>query len=450
VREASDQVARKLSIFAHWRGFGREARLYLLHAGLLTTGLAVTSLFFNLAILALGFERSFLGVLNVVSVATAVALSLPLWWLATRMGLRRALVVAGACQAFSALTLALVPTVPALLLAAAATGLAAVLFQITAAPFMMRHSDEASRDALFSANAALNIGLAGVGSLLGGYLPGLLGVLFVLPPESASAYRASFGLAGLVLLIALVPLARMRPHPSAPRDLRLPDEPARAMLVPAQPLAHASFRRSWRLPEGILRRVPEPWRGLVARPWPLLRLLIPPALISLGAALLIPYLNLFFRERFTSPDATLGLIFAAIGIATGLAALAAPLLSARLGKIPTIVLAQLLSIPFLLLLGFAPLLWLAVGAALLRGALFNLGAPLYDAFAMEQSAEAARPTVIGLINAAYAAGYLVAPPLSVWVQERYGFAPLFVATALCYAAAALATFLFFGRHTARA
>ncbi len=181
------------------------------------------------------------------------------------------------------------------------------------------------------------------------------------------------------------------------------------------------------------------------RPGPLLRLLLPPFFISLGAALLIPYLNLFFKERFAITDQVLGLIFAALGIATGLAALGGPVISARIGKIGTVVLTQALSIPFLLAVGFVPLLYVAVAAALARGMLFNMGAPLYDAFAMERTDEAARPTVIGLINGAYSAGYLIAPIVSTRVQERYGFAPLFVATALCYGLAVLAAYWFFVR-----
>ena len=68
-----------------------------------------------------------------------------------------------------------------------------------------------------------------------------------------------------------------------------------------------------------------------------------------------------------------------------------------------------------------------------------------DALAMERTEEAARPTVIGLINGANTAGYLVAPAISAWVQARYGFGPLFVVTAICYLLAALANYWFFVR-----
>jgi MFS family permease len=119
-----------------------------------------------------------------------------------------------------------------------------------------------------------------------------------------------------------------------------------------------------------------------------------------------------------------------------------------MGKIRTVILAQALSIPFLLGLGFSPLLGVAVGAALARAGLFNMGAPLYDAFAMERTDEAARPAVIGLLNGASSIGYAFAPIISTHVQAAYGFTPLFIATLICYALAVLAKYWFFARKPA--
>jgi MFS family permease len=195
----------------------------------------------------------------------------------------------------------------------------------------------------------------------------------------------------------------------------------------------------------LVGQAPAPWRELARHPAPLLKLLASPALISVGAALLIPYLNLFFKQRFVVSDPALGAIFAALGITTGVAALAGPALSARIGKIRTVVVSQALSLPFLAALGLAPELGLAVGAALARAALFNMGSPLYDAFAMERTDEAARPAVIGLINGAYSLGYAVAPLISTRIQQYYGFGPLFTITIVCYALAVFAKYWFFVR-----
>jgi MFS family permease len=54
-----------------------------------------------------------------------------------------------------------------------------------------------------------------------------------------------------------------------------------------------------------------------------------------------------------------------------------------------------------------------------------------------------RPIVIGLVNGAYTAGYLFAPLISTNIQSRYGFAPLFVATTICYLSAMLANYWLF-------
>jgi predicted MFS family arabinose efflux permease len=245
-----------------------------------------------------------------------------------------------------------------------------------------------------------------------------------------------------------------------PKDIKTSDDrqrsapnsrPRIAQRAEKPPAASHGFRTKLQAAIDKLRSaIPLSWYGLLRHPAPLLKLLISPALISIGAALLIPYLNLFFKQRFVVADDLLGLIFAALGLSTALAALAGPALSARLGKIHAIVLTQALALPFLALMGFTPLLGVAVGAALARAALFNLGTPLYDAFAMERTDEAARPAVIGLINGAYSLGYAFAPLISTQVQAAYGFAPLFVITLLCYSLAVLAKYWFFVREPSRA
>ncbi|MEN9936166.1 MAG: hypothetical protein RLZZ387_2745, partial [Chloroflexota bacterium] len=284
-----------------WLALGGPSWLYLTHAALVTGSLAVTSLLFNLAVLALGHPRSFLGLLTVAGVATAAALSLPLWWLAARVGPRRALLASAALQACGALTLALWPAQVPLLLAAGLTGVAAVLFQVSAAPFMMRHSDDATRDHLFSANAAVNLGVAGAGSLLAGQLPSLCARLLGAGAESPAAYRASFAVAGAGLVLALVPLLFVKaegqtlnakegaveaPVPTITTPIPQPSPTVSDSAAPARQ-TFSVYRFAFIVP-----------------------LLLPPALISVGAALLMPYLNLFFKERFGLQDQALGGLFA--------------------------------------------------------------------------------------------------------------------------------------------
>lgn len=417
---------------AGWRDLSRPVRLYLLHSALLTAGLSIWGLFFNLSILSFGLGRDFLGLLNTSAMVAAVVLSLPLWALLGRIGLRNALLLQTLLWSGSALAFAVRPEAGPLLAAVAVYGAASVLLQIAAQPFMMQHSDPGSRDRVFSASAAIAILVGGAGSLAAGGLPALLATWLDVGPESPAAYRATFAVAAAVIALSALPLLLIddrRPTTEESLDVQ-----------------HSNDQRA---PRSALRAslaIPAPWPTLIRRPWPVLRLLLTPFLVSWGAALLIPYLNLFFKERFALSDAALGAVFAGLGLATGLATLLGPALSARFGTMQTVVLSQALSLPFVLVLGFSPLFGVAAVAALARAALFNMGWPLYDAFAMAEVDERVRPALSGLLGGAASAGYILMPPLSVWIQARYGFEPIFVATAALYTLATALNYWMFVRR----
>ncbi len=387
---------------------------FLTHVALLAASGSISGLLFNVAILQLGYERTFLGLLDTVAMVSAALLSLPLWALAARIGPRRSLLVNGIARLGFALAMALWPRPSVLVVVVAVVGATSVLYEVSAAPLMMRYTTGDTRDSLFSANAAVALCVAGVATLAAGQLPAVLGQWLNAPPESPAAYRAAFLVSAIGYAAALVPVFWLRPA-----SARTP--------APASTPARPSLQ----------------FTALLRQLVPLLPLLLTPALISLGAALLIPYLNLFFKERFQLDDGTLGLIFALLGLGAGGSTMLAPALARRYGRMPAIVLTEVVSLPFLAILATVANLPLAVLAALLRSALFNLGTPLYEAFAMERTPEHLRTTQIGLLNGAQTAGYIIAPGISTWVQTHYGFGPLFIATGTCYALAALLNYLLF-------
>jgi predicted MFS family arabinose efflux permease len=70
-------------------------------------------------------------------------------------------------------------------------------------------------------------------------------------------------------------------------------------------------------------------------------------------------------------------------------------------------------------------------------------APLFDAFALEQSRETEHGAVNSIRNLAWNVGWTVGPYVSGIVQQRYGFSPLFVSTAILYALGISLTWIFF-------
>jgi predicted MFS family arabinose efflux permease len=187
---------------------------------------------------------------------------------------------------------------------------------------------------------------------------------------------------------------------------------------------------------------PSVWKVLL-RPLTL-KLAIPNLAIGLGAATLVPYFNVFFAERYQMGDSTLGILFSVGSLLTGIACIIGPRLVGNLGgKVRTVVFGQGVSLVFLLLIGFSPWPWLAVIGFLVRGAMMNMVAPLFDAFALEQSHESEHGAVNSIRNLAWNVGWTVGPYISGLVQQRYGFSPLFVSTAVLYALGIGLTWIFF-------
>jgi len=179
-----------------------------------------------------------------------------------------------------------------------------------------------------------------------------------------------------------------------------------------------------------------------------LKLAVPNLVIGLGAATLVPYFNVFFAERFKMGDSTLGILFSLGSLLTGIGCIFGPRLVGNLGgKVRTVVLGQGASLVFLLMIGFSPWPWLAVIGFLARGALMNMVAPLFDAFALEQSHETEHGAVNSIRNLAWNVGWAVGPYISGVVQQRYGFSPLFVSTAILYALGISLTWIFFRPRT---
>ena len=72
-------------------------------------------------------------------------------------------------------------------------------------------------------------------------------------------------------------------------------------------------------------------------------------LIGIGSGLVIPYLNLYFSNRFDASNAYIGLILSLGSAMTAVAMLIGPAVVKRIGKVKALILFQLLSLPFLIL-----------------------------------------------------------------------------------------------------
>jgi MFS family permease len=397
------------------RSFGRPARLFL--AMVIINGVIFSfwQLFFNFYILQSGYTREFLGLVNAMPYASGLILGIPLGRLSDRIG-RRVSIILGLVLMGIFMLVQITARDPAFIVAGAFLyGIAYMLFVVSQAPLMAKISGIENRTMLFSLSYGLQTLAGSVGSLFAGQLPALFGSLLRVGAHSAGAYQAVLITSIVLGSTAIVPMWMM----DEARPERL--QTKRRGMVGIGGTPTGSIERT-RLPRALLSMT--------------FRLTASQLLIGFGAAILIPYMNVFFKDTFGISDSLLGVLFSISALLIGVGSLVAPRLSTLLGgKIRAVVVTQAGSLCFLLLCGFAPFLWLSAAGYLIRTALMNMASPLYSAFCMERTPEQHQGFVNSILNITWTLGWAVGPFISGLVQEHYGFKPLFVATAILYATA---------------
>ncbi|MBI5964322.1 MAG: MFS transporter [Chloroflexi bacterium] len=394
---------------SHIRAFKPNARMYLINVIITGGVMGVFRLLFNFFVLSLGFNEALLGNLITTSSFVALLAALPLGYLADIIGRKGSLIISGALLSISILAMSIWPSAEMFYAMNIVSGIAQSLAGVTMSPFLMENSDEKERTYLFSFGQGLQMTMASVGNWVGGYLPTWLGDAKNVTATSSMAYGDSVFIIGIGAAIAIIPLLSLK-SPKLERNQR-------AIFAPFQYAAK--------------------------NPLLLTKLILPMLLTSLGAGLIMPFMNVFFRVVHHQPDTVIGTLFAWGSLAMGIGLLIAPPLAERTGKIQLVVITQALSIPFLILLGFSPIVWVGAASYYIRLALMNMSSPVYQTFIMEHVEPSARATVASLTSMAWNFGWAFSPTISGWLQVKYGFGPPFIGTIILYTISVVMYWAFF-------
>jgi MFS family permease len=295
----------------------------------------------------------------------------------------------------------------------AVLGLAQSIGSVAMGPFLMENSGEEERTYLFSFASGMRMASIFAGNWVGGYLPTWVGAYRFVDPESSTAYAGALLIISLIGALGLFPLLFIRPviREAGSKNVFAPIEFA---------------RKSPRL---------------------LGKLFTPLLLISMGAGLFVPFMNVFFRVVHNQPDPVIGSLMAWGSLAMGVGLLIAPPIAERLGKLRLVVVTQGLSIPFMIMLGFVPVFGISAMAYYARMALMNMSNPIYQNFVLEQVDPSSRATVASLHSMIWSFGRSFSPSISGSLQVAYGFGPPFAIAISLYACAILLYWLFFIRKS---
>jgi hypothetical protein len=198
------------------------------------------------------------------------------------------------------------------------------------------------------------------------------------------------------------------------------------------------------------------WRGLLSgiqHPRLMLQLAVPSALITLGAGFVLPLMNVFFHEHMHLGEMQIGSTFAISSAFVAVGALLSPLVAARLDRVSAVTLTRLLSVPFILMLGFAanmgetlvPSLSIAGLAFVARAVFMNMSFPIENAFEMEVLDRQERATYIGVESTITSTLRAFAGLLGASLMARGDFQTPFLIMAALTLGATVLYYLFFRR-----
>ncbi|WP_209125017.1 MFS transporter [Alkalihalobacillus sp. BA299] len=386
------------------KSYNKNVRLFLLASFLGNVGMGIFMIIYNYYIRELGFDDQVNGkVIAMTAMASAIFL-LPAGLMSDKVG-RKKVILVGAI--FSALTLflrAVLVAEPLLLVSAFCTGIFMSFIQVSSIPLLAENSTEKQRVHLFSFNFALIMVANVVGNALGGTLSDALQAFLSL--STLWSVRVTLLVGSAFFFASLVPILTIN------EKKKLKTEKTGA----------SSFKNIFKTQKAGLKMI-----ALFA---------IAQLIIGFGSGLVIPYLNLYFTDRFEINKSLVGIIISLGQAMTAVALMIGPAVVKRFGEVRAVVILQLSSLPFLLLTAYTENLWFAVIGFLFRQALMNAGNPIQMSLMMRSVDDSIKGLANSLGQMVFQLGWAVMGPVSMTIVmlngAYYGYAIVFSITGGLY------------------
>jgi predicted MFS family arabinose efflux permease len=402
-------TAKLKDYFSYAKSFSANARFYL--GGTFFMGYATSILWmlYNLYLKQLGFTEGVMGEIMFFQGLGTVIIAIPAAIAVDYIRLKKVMIAASTVNALSFVLMTFITDLNILRLVAMLVGAGWTVHFVVASPFFMRNSTPTERTYLFSMNYALDWTAGLLGALIGGYVPKILahwGVPLVTGFRVSLLMGAVFAFSSVFFYMKI------------------------AVKAPIK-----SGKIDW-------------FKYLKARDWATTgRLCLPQILIGLGAGLVIPFLNIYFSNRFNLDSASIGKIYSVGQIFTVIGLLSGPVIAKKIGLIRTVSFSQMLSIPFFLVLAFTGSLVPAIGAFWFRGSLMNMAWPLYNNFAMEKVEPDHHAGTNSLLSLSWNISWMFSTYIGGQIIEHHGFVPVMLTTICLYAAVSISIMIFFANDT---
>ncbi|MFW9844899.1 MAG: MFS transporter [Candidatus Thorarchaeota archaeon] len=354
------------------RLISRDARLTIAVWMFYAFALGIHDVIFNLYLIEAGFTEDFLGFFLSISMFLVGFLAIPAGVIADRTSRKRILMGSAIINVIAYFIQYSILSPSLLLFSQILFGLSSGFIGVCWQPYTISVTTEQERVHVFSVRFAFFLVANLLGSLIGGFLPSLwLGLGFATSLLQAYKYSLWIALIPNVLsALFFIPMTVDRPEPSQSEIIK------RESRISYFGKYFHNIRN---------RR----FIGKYATAW---------TISGLGAGLFVHFFNIFFSSAFGIDSATIGVIFAVYTLVVAVGNFVSPVIVDRFGKFGTIIWFQILSIPFLAILSWSPLLYIAVIGFIGRGLAMNIAWPVMDVFYLEGLEKEEQSTAMGVIN----------------------------------------------------
>ncbi|MEK7774529.1 MAG: MFS transporter [Candidatus Zixiibacteriota bacterium] len=387
----------------HLRLFSRNIWLYLGMLFLLNLNLQIFLTMFNLYMKAMGFAEGDVGQAIASRQAGAAFFAIPIAILMSKVSMKRVLTVACLLLAIASFALVHTSSNTLIMIFSFMCGVSFSAAGIASGPFFMDNTSPTERAHVFSMSFGVHLIAGIIGSISSGYIVAYFASAL---GDQVSGYRTTFYLTVISAVLAIIPLSVIR------------------MTRVKAESALGAFQ----------------WRGFFVRMKTQMKILSAHFLVATGAGLSIPFINLYFAQRFNLSPGEIGTLFGLMQIFMLAGTLSSPFMAIKWGLVRSIVFTQLISIPFLLILANGQILGLAIVAFFLRAGFMNSAVPIIGTLGMEVSRPEDRPMMQALVSTVWGAAWMISALVGGHLIESHGYAITMDITVILYA---IATGLFY-------
>ena len=359
--------------------------------------------------------ESFLGIILSSRILATALFSIPCAMIVDRWGKKRALLLGVFLVPITSMLQGYFQSTWSMLICAVIQGCAMAFLLVAEGPFFMENGTSKNRLKLFSYSFADNVFASMIGYFVFGHISEKLNISV----GSLASLKYSIILSALIGLIACI----------------------FAVMIKDNKVAVGKAKSNFYNSAVSLIKEKDPIKFITYN-----------FIIGLGAGLVVPYFNVYLKYKANASIDQIGIIMSLSQAAMGIGGLITPIMAQRHGKVKTIILCQIVSIPFLMLIAIPPSLIIVSLALFIRNTLMNMSVPIVNNMAMELVNEHQRPVFASINNISSNLSRALGAVIAGFIMKKFtnGYEIPYFITAIMYIVATVHFYKAFKNFDAKA